>query len=70
MIEFDVLITNGMPTYDNSFFGRFKKGWKVVACVPAKLVHPHAAEYDMATIFSKYVPYDYGDHLPEVPNNG
>ena len=57
MIEFDWLITNGFPVHDKSFTGRYEKGWKVVATIPAKLIHPHACDTDMATIFTKYTPY-------------
>lgn len=57
LIDFDWLITNGMPAYDRSFSGRFKKGWKVLGTFPAKLVHPNASDYDMVTIFTKYTPY-------------
>jgi hypothetical protein len=57
MIQFDWLITNGMPQHDKSITGRLEKGWKILSTLPAKLVHPHATEYDMITIFSKYIPY-------------
>lgn len=57
LIEFDWLITNGFPIFDKSFTGRFEKGWKVVAALPANIVHPSALDTDMVTIFTKYTPY-------------
>jgi hypothetical protein len=54
--QFECVITNGYVAAD-TIRGFTEKGWKFVATVPAKLVHPHACETDKATIFSKYNPY-------------
>jgi hypothetical protein len=70
MIEFDWLITNGFPIYDKSFTGRFEKGWKVVATLPANIVHPIALDTDMVTIFTKYTPYPKDENeVSETPIN-
>lgn len=53
-IELDYIITNGYVDLD-TIVEREKKGWKFVATVPAKLIHPHALPTDKATIFSRYV---------------
>lgn len=68
MIEFDYLITNGFPHYDRSFTGRFEKGWKVVATLPANIVHPSALDTDMVTIFTRYKPYPKEDVIHESSN--
>jgi hypothetical protein len=69
LIEFDWLITNGFPIYDKSFTGRFEKGWKVVATLPANSIHPYATETDMVTIFSKYTPYPKEENaIHETPS--
>lgn len=57
LIQFEGLITNGFPRYDQSFTGRIEKGWNVVTTIPANTVHPYAHKTDMITIFSKYTPY-------------
>jgi hypothetical protein len=57
-----------MPFHDRSITGRLEKGWKVVTCIPAKLIHPHASEHDMVTIFSRYTPYPKDENeLPDAP---
>jgi hypothetical protein len=66
LIDFDWLITNGIPEHDRSITGRYEKGWKVLATIPAKLLHPHASDTDMATIFTKYTPYPKNDN--EIPD--
>ncbi len=65
LIEFDYLITNGFPTYDKSFTGRFEKGWKVVSTLPANIVHPSALDTDMVTIFVKHTPYPKEETVSE-----
>ncbi len=66
LIEFDWLITNGYPVYDESFIGRKEKGWKVVSTLPANTVHPKASPGDMVTIFARFTPYPESDKTYEV----
>jgi hypothetical protein len=69
LIEFEWLITNGVPARDKSITGRLEKGWKIVAVVPAILIHPSSTEYDMATIFSRYTPYPKDENaIPDTAN--
>ena len=56
MITFDYIITNGCVGV-GTIYSREEKGWKLIAVLPAKLVHPSACDTDMVAIFSKYTPY-------------
>ena len=55
MVELDCVITNGYVDRETIRM-MLDKGWTFVTTVPAKLIHPHALDTDMASIFSKYTP--------------
>lgn len=53
MIDFDYIITNGMPSND-TINTKVNEGWIYMQTINAKLIHPHACDTDKISIFSKY----------------
>jgi len=56
MIEYNSVITNGSIDQD-TISSYIKKGYTFLVTLPAKMVHPYAADTDKITLFSKYTPY-------------
>jgi len=67
MNKFEVIITTGYIDID-TIDKMTEKGWTFIVTVPAKLIHPHAAETDKATLFSKYEEVEMKD-APETCGN-